>query len=66
VMLGGKSEAAGSVGVCVAPALIPQKLAGGFKVAFDCRGVSAPAEVRLPCLYLWWLLCVAFVGWAQV
>jgi hypothetical protein len=47
VMLGGSSNAAGSAGVCVAPALIPQKLAGGFKVMFDCRGVSASAEVSI-------------------
>jgi hypothetical protein len=52
VMLGGSASAAGGAGVCVAPALIPQKLAGGFTVAFDCRGVSAPAEVS--CLV--WLL----------
>jgi hypothetical protein len=45
VTLGGSAEAAGSAGVCVAPALLPQKLAGGFQVAFGCRGISAPAEV---------------------
>jgi chaperone required for assembly of F1-ATPase len=40
---------------CVAPALIPQKLAGGFAVALDCRGVSAPAEVSL--VLPSWLFC---------
>jgi hypothetical protein len=54
----GAAIASGGAGVCVAPALIPPKLAGGFAVAFDCRGVSAPAEVSIP-----YLAMNAFVRW---
>jgi hypothetical protein len=46
-VLGGSANTAGGAGACVVPALILPKLAGGFKVASDCRAVSAPAEMSL-------------------